>query len=1721
MPKSENPLFSVEGGRMPATDPLERVTASNPAATGSAGSAFEAKVGAACLTLLLTRGAPLCLGAGTLHTVHLQAGHLGWRTDDILLEATNTAGEPVKAALQVKRAFELSVSNRECVKTLRGALADFRNSAQFDQRRDVVCLVPSSLSAKLARGLRTLLDCARASTSAGDLARRLAIPDNLGKPTLGYLETVREILTGAEGGAPSEAELWRFLTRFHVVDLDLNVPGGMTETMMRSLLAATLPDGDPNAAHATWNELVTLALSEAGSAMSYTREKLPLHLLQRHGRPTGYLTGVVRLLEDTEVVIAGICTTIGNKAAIPRQELFGELCQLIEEVPLVFVTGEAGSGKSALVKAAFTTATQGGIGFAFRAVSLAGNHVNEVLHRFGLTLDGLRAQTAMHTRKVLWVDSLEQLMEKSPEQRAASLDLLRALKSDPTWRLVVTCRDYSAETVRTAFFSEVGLTPADIEVGDLSDDELDDLATVIPSLQRPLSNKTLRRLLRNPFLLDKAAQMDWPATEPLPTNERAFREKVWREVIRRGDEDAETGLPQLRGQAMVAVALNRAKALEPFVPAANLDPRALHRLVRDSLLNTPAPGSDRYAPAHDVFEDWALVSWLDNEFTQHGRELSSLVTSLGTYPALRRAYRKWLTESLDADARATDSLVLALIQNPAVAAHWREDTLVGVLQSADASGFLRRNTALLLGDGAKLLRQVIHILRVGCRVAIPRRLFGLDSDGEFFLPKGNGWVGAAELLEAAIPQFSEADFMLVLGFMEDWILLTRWGLRYPKGARSIAKVAWHWLPRVPWRSPVRDGEERLLKVILAIPLTAEPELTTMVQTALADDRRNRANSLILDLPFNHFVCDPVVRDLPDLAFRVAEHLLGLDRSLEEVLADRSGHDMNAVSHAFGLGRRLAMGDFPASACHGPYLRMLWHHPNRAIDFVLRLTNRASEAYAHSDNRYEYIERPGTVTIQLTDGVSHEQIANGRLWGAYRGMGVAPECFQSALMALEHWLLEKANRGDPDVETVLVDLLRRSNNVAVTAVVASVATAYPTKAGAAAYSLLTSPFFLKVDLERSASDAFHTTQMFAARLPPIDAEKSIYDKERAESAKLPHRQKSLENLAVILQMSPLRERVCALIDSYKAELPPETEHDHETRVWRLRLHVIGTRNFLQAGETGDGRILFQASVPPEDLQQVVEDQRPRSSAFQAATTLFVWGRSTFDGQGEQGANPEDWRGRLTAAKEQLATADDNLHWTVGTIRQSGPAYVAALCIRDHWPEMPHSGQEWCAVTVCDAVEADADTRDHFVIAGRNPMEASRPAAFILPALFGKLLPAAVQARLLPALAKSVMHAVEETVSYAVQGIGCFLWRIDRSLALTCIEALVTKALEEHAFWERQRMLSFGERETEERFVEELRLKLRRFIEKRGACDEARLLHLDPTNWPGRAVARHLFAILGQQSDDPLALEVIRRNIAILPARWEDERRNRRDRSLGSEERLDPGIEHLYVETICRFVLRLPPAEALHHLEPIFSAAARFPEKAADFVNWLVLGQGNREPAPTFWALWQRFADDFVSGGLPAEVDDERSDAGKLLRELFLGANWGEQRDWPPLHGEAHRLQSLFERLPATQRGFECYAYFLAKVGSQSLPEPLVIVASKLAATKGAPLLSETAVFYLEEILSRLVYSGTSRVRAEPELRTSTLVILDHLVAAASSVAYKLRDDFLTPLPRKPSESFGVR
>jgi hypothetical protein len=45
----------------------------------------------------------------------------------------------------------------------------------------------------------------------------------------------------------------------------------------------------------------------------------------------------------------------------------------------------------------------------------------------------------------------------------------------------------------------------------------------------------------------------------------------------------------------------------------------------------------------------------------------------------------------------------------------------------------------------------------------------------------------------------------------------------------------------------------------------------------------------------------------------------------------------------------------------------------------------------------------------------------------------------------------------------------------------------------------------------------------------------------------------------------------------------------------------------------------------------------------------------------------------------------------------------------------------------------------------------------------------------------------------------------------------------------------------------------------------------------------------------------------------------------------------------------------------------------------------------------------------------------------------------------------------------------------------------------------------------VYGTPLALKADPKLRDAVMAVLDHMVEAGSSAAYRMRDDFITPLP----------
>ena len=1366
-----------------AAGPLNAGRVSSPASTGGAGMFFEQHVAAFWLAQLLVRGVPPILHDCVVVEVHLQTENLGWHTDDFLIVGQGGTGDVRKLAGQVRRTFTVSSTDDECRKAVQDFWKDFRNPQQFSLASDRFALVTLRGTTSLLEHFSGLLDCSRAAPDGGEFERRMATPGFVNAKAVKYCDEIRTIIGETEGRNVSAAEIWPFLRVLHVLSLDLNSATRQTEAMIMTLLAYTTGEQDAlGAAEASWNALLREVGEGMPGARSYRRDDLPEVLRQRHASLGVAEHQALRSLnEHSALILAGIRSVIGSRLHLTRARLVQQVIEQLDSTQVVLISGASGSGKSVIAKDAIGILATDHFAFGFRAEEFAHPHFDGTLQSNQIPGNAatLAAILAGQGRKVLLVESVERLLEHFT--RDAFTDLLTLVARDKSWRLVLTCRDYSADLVRACFLGSAGIGHSVVTIPPLNDEELEEVEAAHATLAVALGNAALRRVLRNPYVLDKALQVSWSEERPLPQSEREFRALFWREIVR-VDHRAAGGLPRRREDVFVKIALRRARALTMYAACGDLDPEVIDGLRRDSVIVSSQESGALLAPAHDVLEDWAILHWIEEQSVIHAGSVGGLSAAIGTHPAVRRTYRKWVSELVDRDPEVADGLFRAAVREGGLPAQFRDDTLISLLRSPSSAGFLERHTEELFANDRYLLRRVIHLLRVAC-VTTPDWLETTTPHASLFnVPDGPAWACVLRLVVTRLQSFGQEDRLLLLGLIEDWARGVTWQHPYPEGAESVAAIAYWLLPDFD-NYGSKDQWKRTLQVIAKIPNADRERFATLMQGRRDNEERDRAAEEFRELLFEGLEGMAAARDMHEVVVSAAnDYLLCSEADLRREWDYSSSLELETL---FGIKHGRSYGFFPASAYRGPFLPLLRHHPPEGIDFIIGVFNHSADWYAHPRIRLEYVEPPFEMTLTFEDGMSRTQWFNPRLWNLYRGTSVGPYVLQSLLMALERWLLEFAEALPRDLDGVLLRLLRRSDSVAITAVVASVATAFPHGSGEALLVLLGSRMCIRLDHLRLASET-QVPSGLSGLFPQWDARNEVYEAERKEADALVHRRHDLETAVANLQLGPLAPRVHQILDRLRAEIPPVDEQDEEDRVWRLAIHRMDLRQYTipedaaQAPAAAEGGtsaqparqyIRLDPKEPEPDVKEMVKQSAAKFQAVNASLSLLMWGMNAFERKEGTTYDPTQWRERLQAAR--LGDGRDG-GGEEHNLNRGGPGYVAAVCVRDHWEEMSGDERDWCVGAICSEVERDGNQWNRTARVQRFSMSADRPCAWVLPLLVGKPLEDEQRTRVLRMLAVALTHAIDEVRWYAVSGIGINLWSIDRDLTLRCVDALATEA-----------------------------------------------------------------------------------------------------------------------------------------------------------------------------------------------------------------------------------------------------------------------------------------------------------------------------------------------------------
>jgi len=117
----------------------------------------------------------------------------------------------------------------------------------------------------------------------------------------------------------------------------------------------------------------------------------------------------------------------------------------------------------------------------------------------------------------------------------------------------------------------------------------------------------------------------------------------------------------------------------------------------------------------------------------------------------------------------------------------------------------------------------------------------------------------------------------------------------------------------------------------------------------------------------------------------------------------------------------------------------------------------------------------------------------------------------------------------------------------------------------------------------------------------------------------------------------------------------------------------------------------------------------------------------------------------------------------------------------------------------------------------------------------------------------------------------------------------------------------------------------------------------------------------------------------------------------------------------------------------------------------------------------------------------------------------------LVGNFQRVHALFEAMPPSWIVLDSYLRFLYHIGEHSLPEGFIRISNSLTAIDSQTMLADSnTVFMLVVLLQRHVYGRPLELKRDPVIRNAVLRLLDILVEAGSAAAFRMRDDFVTPV-----------
>lgn len=784
---------------------------------------------------------------------------------------------------------------------------------------------------------------------------------------------------------------------------------------------------------------------------------------------------------------------------------------------ILIVDGDAGSGKSALIKQAMANLNDETAFLAFKSTDMDVDDKLKLFILYGtLTIDEILDIYKEADSRILYIDAVEKYFVLENQQVFEEI-LQIFIKAG--WQLILTIRTAYKESFHNLLLNAVKVQQ--YHVDPISYDKLSELSSSYRF--RLPRDKKLRDFLCAPFYLGLYLALDNLEDEKmLALNKETFEEKIWEDIIR-NNRKRKNNMPTRREEALTLITMEMLQGESyMYVIQATDDHDALSELEQSGVL-VQTNDTRKYCHGHDVFEE-LVVNHIFMERYKNNIEGDCFFAQFRTSLRIRKLFRGWLSDF--ASIKAHQDIIFKILEGKNVNMIWMDEVLLTVISTENLKEVYCKIASNMADNNCRMLKKIAFLINTCCRVADHTDIY--LNKGNLFpfrssKPSGYAW----EALFAFIADnkgsiyWDKELITVVINVLDSWTKHTE--NAKTDNTRIAGEIGLFLLEKIynnkDMRYSVRNEQiEKLQDVLLNSAWMIKEHLSYIFQIVIKgikdeeEDvyfpftmRNNKTNAPRMYIN----LAERAVSDIyhyGNVPCAMPEMTILLMNKLWFRPVGVSIYNSPGTDDDFGLNDHMSNNYYPVSAYKTPVINMLQGSQKLMTDFLINFFNKAGNAYINSHLNTDYGEC-FEIIIYVKDK-QIKQVASQRLWKMYRGTHVGPHLLVSLLMGVEQWLLTVVKNSETNA---VVDycqyVLMKSRNVMLTSVIVSIAEAYPEKMLDVICDLLKTKEIFHLDIDRFVSERSASFLLFG---------NNLFEKERLESNKLPHRDKRLEDIILRYQ-----------------------------------------------------------------------------------------------------------------------------------------------------------------------------------------------------------------------------------------------------------------------------------------------------------------------------------------------------------------------------------------------------------------------------------------------------------------------------------------------------------------------------------------------------------------------------------------------------------------------------